>query len=460
MRYMSFALVLAAVGCGSADRADGANIIAVLPYSGAFASGKAEHHLNSITMALESLIEGGATEKMGVSYNVIPVNSGNGREFVQEAVEGIIAERADAGLRPILGIISSTGGAHEGSARAAIEAGIPHFEVSSGAHDEEFLYCSPFTDPATCTDYSEDQKKYMFSTRALCNPEAEVTADFIAEQFPDARVALFRGDKTHDRMHTNVIRARLQQNGFQGTVLESGDAANDQDFMLSYEDDSFEDEIAAVVAEHQPDVIFWHLRGDANNLQFVRDLARFDNGAGWQGDSLTCGMARNSRFIDNDENGGISNYLAGLNADGSARQGAFYFVMRSPLPSAALDAFRSDYTLKFGIEPDTFSPSAYDAGLLLGLGILTAGPDASTEAIRDAIIAQSREGQVFGYSSSRRELVEAATSGVDLDLEGVSGPLDWRESRIVAGSYYVERVVPVSGAFAYEELESPPRVTR
>jgi len=450
-------------GCTQTDAVDGANIIAVLPYTGEFASGKAEHHLNSLTMALERLLDGGAQEAMGgVPFNVIPVNSGNGPEFVQGAVEGIIDDLDATGRRPVLGIMSSTGKAHQGSAKAAIELGIPHFEVSSGAHDDEFLYCSEFTDPTSCIDYSDDEKRFLFSTRALCGPEAEVTADFIAEAYPDAKVALVRGNKTHDRVHTNIIRERLENDpNFTGTVLVSGDAANDQDFMLDYASDDFQDAIAALVTEQAPDVIFWHLRGDSINEQFVKDLRLYNNGAGWDGDSVTCGMSRKSSFIDNDTNGGISNYLAGLNDNGTPRQGSFHFVMRAPLDSPARDAFKADYALKFEKDSDTFSASAYDAGLQLGLGIIAAGPDGTLREIRESIIDISRDGDQVGYSTPPRELVDKVVSGADIDLDGVSGPLDWRPSRIVIGSYYVEKVVAVGdGTFVYEELPSPPRVNR
>lgn len=125
------------------------------------------------------------------------------------------ANRNPDGTGNFAAVISSTGSAQLGSTQVSAENGVPHFETSFGSHYNEFV-------PA---DVGAEVESYMFSTRALCLPEAIVTADYIAEKFPTAKIALFRGDKTHDQMHTDIIRQRLAELGWQGTLLVSDDEA-------------------------------------------------------------------------------------------------------------------------------------------------------------------------------------------------------------------------------------------
>jgi hypothetical protein len=440
-------LAACAVGEGGSEQA---HLIAVLPYTGGFEV-KAARHENAIRMALDDLVEAGAHNRMERTFNVVPVNAGDGKDVVASLVEDVMQQLGDN----VLGIISSTGEGHEGSVEAAIQYGIPHMETSSGAHDDEFL---------DWEQYSDDELSYLMSSRALCNYEAIVTAEFIMERWPTGRVALFRGDKTHDKMHTGTIRSTLEAMGFQGVVIESNDpaiagddtyAGNDQDFLLSYEaleSGGVEADIRAVLDAHQPDVVFWHLRGDAANMRFVQDAER----AGYGDHLLTCGMARNDTFIDPNENGLISDYLVGN--DALLDDERFFFVMRSPLPSAELDQFYVDFEERYDDVPDTFTPSVYDAAMLWGLGVI--GAEAfNGEAVRNSIVATSREGDPLTRAELGRG-IQSLSQGEDMDYVGASSPMDMRDDRTVPGSYYIERVVPSGSGYAYEELASPPRVTK
>jgi len=434
-------------GCTGDNTGTEAHLIAVIPKTGSFEV-KGPLHEDAIRMALEELVDAGAHDQMDRTFNVIPVNSGDGADVVEDLVQQTVDELGD----DVLGIISSTGSAHEGSSIVALREGIPHFETSSGAHDEEFLDWSK---------YSEDELAFLMSSRALCNYEAIRTAEFIMQRWPTATLALFRGDKEHDKMHTRVIRDTLREMGFLGTVLESNDPNlagetwedNKQDYLVSYdalETGGVEAEIRDVVENNDVDVVFFHVRGDAINTRFVQDTQR----SGYDQYILTCGMARKDTFIDPNENGLISDYLVGK--DGGVPDNRFFFVMRGSLPSTVLDGFKRDYGNVYDAEPDTFTPSVYDAAMLWGLGVLHA-----KKLTRPAVLTGIQDVSRVGTEHSRDDLaamVAAAAAGEDVDFVGASGPMDVRTDRTVPGSYYVEQIIKKNGSYAYEELADPPRV--
>jgi len=454
-RLTSLALLLGLGACaGGGNEGEEVHLLAVLPKTGAFEA-KGKLHENAIRMALEELVDdkkgGDAHAVMNRTFNVIPINSGDGPDVVEDLVRTAIKDFGD----DVLGMVSSTGDAHEGSSRVALELGIPHFETSSGAHDEEFIDWDL---------YSDEELSYLMSSRALCRFLAKMTADLIHRKWPTGTVALMRGNLEHDKMHTRVIRDELRNLGFQGTVLETDDPSaaeepwedNRLDYILSYdklETGGIVDDIQAVVDEHDPDVIFWHLRGDSNNVRFVADAQR----AGYDQYLATCGMARTAAFIDPNENGQLSDYMVG--EDAGVPDSRFFFVMRSPLPSNLLNEFKADYEARFGEPADTYAASVYDAAMLWGLGVLHAGDNYSREAVLRGIQEISRDG-AQGNRNGLKALASAAFDGQDVDYVGVSGPMDVRADRTVPGSYYVERVVKAGNGYEYDELTDPARVEK
>lgn len=441
-------------GCSGGDDGDGSEavLLTVLPYTGKWEQ-KGLLHENAVRMALEELIAAGAQEALGSKISVIAVNSGDGIDVTEAAVRDIV-EGPDGDK--VLGILSSTGDAHEGSAVVALEHGIPHFETSNGAHDEEFVDWS---------QYSDEELGHLLSARALCNYEAVYTAQYIMNEFPNGKVVLVRGDEIHDKMHTAVVRQQLALLGFQGTVVESNDPnlagetdpGNRQDFAVSYdalESGGVQAELEAIVSAHQPDVLFFHVRGDGPNLRFLQDAQR----AGFQGGIVTCGMARTTALIDPNENGLISDYLVG-NDVGLAGD-RFHFVMRGAIASPRLDAFKADYLERFGIDADTFTTSVYDATTLMVLGLLgSPSRPFDRDEILAAIVASSKEG-VEVSRDDLPALITAAAAGEDLDYQGTYSNMDIREDRTVEGYYYIERVVPVDGGgYTYEKLSDPAPVS-
>ncbi|MEQ1505417.1 MAG: ABC transporter substrate-binding protein [Myxococcota bacterium] len=434
-------------GCQPSDDPSGdALLLAVLPYTGKWED-KGILHENAVRMALEDLIDAGIQDAYGGRFKVLTVNSGDGADVVESAVRDIIT--GPDGDK-VLGIVSSTGDAHEGSAKVAVEYGVPHFEGSNGASDAEFL---------DWTAWSTDELGYLLSARALCTFEAQYTAQYILDQFPTGRIAFVRGDEIHDKMHTAVVRATLAAAGFQGTLIESHDPAlageadpgNAQDYQVSYDDldaGGVETQLHDLVTAESPDVLFFHVRGDAPNLRMLQDADR----AGFEGRIATCGMARTTGLLDPNENGLISDYLVGHDASNPTDR--FHFLMRGAIPSDRLDAFKAEYESRYGMAADTFTPGVYDATMAWALGVLAAG-DKDRAHVLGGIVDVSRGG-ALGSRDDAKALVEAVASGQDVDYDGASGPMDVRDDRTVPGYYYVERVIANGdGTFGYEKLPDP-----
>lgn len=450
------ALGTALVGCkGETDDGDnsatGANIVVVVPLTGTFAT-KGLLHQNAVIMAMQQLSDGGFTEKTGISISLTPVNSGDG-ETATDRVANVAADiqalidanTTDDGNVAITGFITSTADAHQGTAPLAATYGIPTFEASNGAGEDEFMVHQDGDHP---DGYTDEQLSFMFGTRPLCDFESDLTAQLIVEKWQGQKVAIMHGNETHDKMHSVTLKESLTALGFTGTVVLSGDTEHNNDFILDYNDTSFQDDIQAVKDAHSPDMIFFHLRGDSNNLRFLQDAKAAD----FQGMLPTCGMARGTALIDNTQNGGISDYLTDR----------LYFVMRGPQPSDALTAFKNDYKALWaadGLEADTFTPMMYDATQLLMLATASVGDTADHEGIRDAIRDTSQTGTAVNYGGLGAG-IDAVIAGTDVDLNGVSGPLDVRDDNSVPGSFYVEEVVDSGdGSFKYNELTTPARIT-
>lgn len=451
-------LVLAGLLAGCNDdtdpssNGDAADIVVVVPLTGTFAT-KGLLHQNAVIMAMQHLQDAGFTSKTGIAMSITPVDSGPGETAaervanVQTRLQEIIdAKTMDDGNVGITGIISSTGDAHQGAAPMSATYGIPFFEASDGAGEDEFMVHQSDEHP---DGYTDDQLSYLFGTRPLCDPEAVLTAKLIKEMWDGKRLAIFQGLSTHDQMHSDTLRAELTAIGFTGTIVDSGDAAHGGDYVLEYTDTSFQDNIEGAIAGTDPEVIFFHLGGDSHNLRFLQDA----KAAGFEGAIPTCGMARGTWLIDNAQNGGISEYLTGR----------LFFAMRGPEPSDSLTTFKTDFETMYAadqLKSDNFTPMMYDAAQMLMLSVATSGAPYDHEAIRDAMFPISQTGTAIEYGGLASG-IDAILAGTDVDLNGVSSDLTMREAdRTIPGSFYVEEVLDNGdGTFKYNEILSPPRAT-
>ena len=284
-----------------------------------------------------------------------------------------------------------------------------------------------------------------------------MTADFIASRPEWQRVVLMRGSRGHDAMHTQVIRARLavladatdpanpmRAQPWTGTVVAI--SPETPDYVMEYGSD-WGAHLRAVAAMN-PDVVFYHLNGDSTNFEFLEQARIEDFGA----PIVTCNMSEKRELLD-PVNPGIVDWLAGR----------LWFVGRRPTQGDAYTRFGVDYRAFAGFDADSWSASGYDAGILVGLGIVDAHQQTgglATAMVRDAMERATRSGTQVGYGDVQRAL-DLLRSGADIDYDGPSGTLEVRTDRSVPGEFMVDEVTydPASGEGSFATLEDPaPRV--
>lgn len=442
-------LALPFIGCAESQE-DTHKIVAVLPLSGDFKA-LGENHKQGIQMAIDSLQRVGLADVLGKTISVLLVDSGQ-KETIAENTKRAIAEAKSVPGQEFLGVLSSTEGAFVASLPLALEEKVPHFEIAWGGDEAEFIHDHGTDHPLTQEDIA-----YAFNARGLCNDEALMTAQFIKEKWgvpdgqPKKKVLMFRRTHTHDKMHTQVISDELARIGDPVEVIRSTDPdevnGNEEGAFILSSSTSWQSELEALINQHQPDVIFFHLTGDVPNHQALLDLSKV-NGTGYEGQIVTCGMARKTSMLDPALFPPIS-YLSGR----------FYWMMRAPVASTDLQAFKDDYEQMWSVDPHTYAPGAFDAGAMLLLG--RAFSKVTDTDVRLAIESVTTpQGAIFSYTSLDAA-VDAVSKGQEIDYEGPSGTLDMEYgTHIIPSDYYVEAVAPAdNGMYQYVELESPARQT-
>lgn len=461
MKQYSKVIALATLGlsvgsCGeiegpTADPND-IHVIVVMPFTGSFRS-RSEVHRTAIQMAFRDLTEAhavgdhGETESEllpGRSIRAWEIDATRDADECERRVRELIDERlTDADGRPMVAaIMSTTTAAFTGSLRVALDLRIPHFELSSGSHYDEFILREDFPDPA---DYAQ-HTSFSFASRPLCMQEAVMTADFIASRPEWQRIALARGTRVHDQMHTRVIRERLAvladpddpDNPMRDAPWR-GEIVNAEDHVMEY-GSNWSEHLDAITGM-DVDAFFFHLNGDDNNFDFLEQarLAEVEPAI------VTCNMAEKSELLD-PINPGIGDWLAGR----------LWFVGRRPRGSDLVAQWREAYTQFSGLSGDRWTPGAYDAAMILGLALLAPGAAEGGEPLRDAILQVASGGTPVDYGNIRLA-AELARAGMDIDYQGVSGSMDFREDHTIPGEFMVDRVNwdAAANQGSYSTLETP-----
>lgn len=396
------------------------NVVALLPITGTFEAKGAEHQA-AIRMAIRDLEAAGG---LGRPIQLFVVDSTADSEVAGQRLAAQLDALTSADGLHVTGVISSTTSALKGAAPVALSLGIPHIEISSGSGLDEF---QNELDPV------DADPAYEFATRPLCMPEPAITAQFVASrngQVGWQRVLLLRGNKGHDLMHTEMFRDALVTEGFTGTVLNQDDIVMDD---IGVDGVTYETYFR-MVKSMDADIVYYHLNGDEPNRDFILAAEREE----YTGKIITCGMARSRQLLDPIAPG-VADYMS----DASDTEGRFFFAMRGPTDTSERDQFDADFLVYSGYEAETFSPSAYDAMTLLGLGIADAGWT-DRAAIRDAMVRASAIGDGFVYGELEPALAQLRSGG-DIDYDGISSDLDMQMDPVLGhltiGRYYVETVV-------------------
>ena len=127
------------------------------------------------------------------------------------------------------------------------------------------------------------------------------------------------------------------------------------------------------------------------------------------------------------------------NSEPTVIEGMIGTLPIAPEGSPDYRAFVTRYVNRFGIEPESFSESTYDAIYLLALAILRA------ESVAPSQIAANLQAVSVGGTpirptefASGRDLLSA---GIEIDYNGAAGPLDFDErGDILSGTYRIWRV--------------------
>lgn len=407
------------------------NVIALLPLTGPFA-GKGPEHLKAIQMGVVHLEKAGGLDKPIRVFVIDAAN--NDSDLAAHLLALKIDELTIGNTRHVAAILSSTTGAMKGSAPTALLEKIPYFEISSGSGLDE----------ASLTPAHD--RSYSFALRPLCMPEPTVTAELLTQRQSTAgwqRVFVLRGAQAHDKMHTREFRDSMTARAQAARIVNAVDVEVPSD-------GPFEPHIDAAMAAGA-DIIYFHLNGDGPNLKFMQAAER----RGFAGKLVTCGMARRQELI-HPTDPGIAQYLSAA----SANEGRLFFAMRGPVDSPSHRSFKADFLEFSGFDADNFSPAAYDAMVLIGLGIASAGTSEPT-ALHQAMMAAASGGAIHAYGDLEDALA-AARRGEDLDYEGASGSLDLTFDSVLGnvavGRYYFETVVTSTDAarpFVYASLPAP-----
>lgn len=443
-------------GCSDdANDAETINIMLVLPYTGSFAD-RGELYLSAFQMAVDDLEADGTLLDDGRKIRLYPVDATSDKAVAQERAEALLD---DLGADKVAAIVTATGAGHQGTLQLAIDNEIPHFEIASGSRDDEIV------------DTSANNMRSIFQLRALCPYLAEISADFIC-QSGYTRVGLVRGTKAHDITHTDTIRAQLEVLSQAAgspcpnvAIVDHGTAG--EDYVMEYPDSgspdiqSWTDHMNSYLDAftEEPEVVFFHLRGDSNNFAFLEEMravhmARGNTTASTP-DIVTCDMARKPALLD-PVTTNVAEWLSETGQNGNTSR--FHFAGRGPISSTYGDQFKADLDTRYGKTADRWSKTGYDAIVLVGLAIAGSGSDLHAD-VTDGVYAHSKGGTEYTYGNVSDALT-AARAGEDIDYTGASGSVDIREGgvddRTVEGEYYIDNIIgDGAGGYEYNRLTDP-----
>lgn len=438
--------VLALLSCDEAgpvaDPSD-VHIVVVMPFTGSFRT-RAERDRTAIQMAFRDLEAAGGV-LAGRRLRAWEVDATDNVAECERRIRGLIQSTLTdptTGRPMVSAFISSTTLAFEGTLPVAVDLGVPHIEISTGSHWDEYVLPSSY--PELDAEGFRRLVSPIRATRPLCRAEAVMAADFMAAR-AWGRIFLMRGTHTHDRLHTDVMRERLAlladpddpENPMRDAPW-TGEIVNETDYVMEYGSDWSVHLRAA--QESGADVMSYHLNGDSNNFDFLEQASLLD----FAPDIVTCNMSEKPELLD-PINPGIGDWLAGK----------LYFVGRRPVASDLADRFRADFESFAGFAPDLWANSGYDAAMVIGLAIASAGSSDPT-AVNEAVpsVASGEMPVEYGQTSLALELIRA---GRTVDYRGPSGPIDFREDGSSLGEFMVKetRWDPAARSGSFVTLTDP-----
>jgi ABC-type branched-subunit amino acid transport system substrate-binding protein len=343
-------------------------------------------------------------------------------QIVSEAFEMAITEINATGLNTC-GEIRLQFGDTETNAEVAIREAdqliastenlVGFFGPSSGdmtalvdtAHENELMLVSPY---AGTTELNELGGDFVYRTVASDLADGEAAAAFMIDQ-GWATAGILAQVAESPLSSANVVRELLAEAGVEMVA----------DVEIVAGQSSYEAELTEVLAG-DPEVIYMSV-GIESGVTILREADAF----GYEGSWMLSADLVGQDTID-------------LTGPEIVEEKVFAEGAEADPDLPEYQRFAELYEAEFGIEPQVFSPNAYDAAVLFGLAMMAADECTGAginEAFREV---SSPPGTVVG---SFEEGAEAILAGEEVDYDGASGVLTFDESGTPPGSFAIFQVL-------------------
>lgn len=272
------------------------------------------------------------------------------------------------------------------------------------AHEEELMLVSPYSGTTELNELGGD---FVYRTVASDLADGEAAAAFIIDQGWETAAVLAQVAES-PLSSANVVRQQLADAGI--------DVLADVEIVAGQA--SYEAELSQVIAQ-SPEVIYMSV-GIESGVTILREA----DALGYEGNWMLSADLVGQDTID----------LAGPEV---VEEKVFAEGAEADPDLPEYQRFAELYEEEFGIEPQVFSPNAYDAAMLFGLAMMAA--DECTGAGINSVFRDvaGPPGTVVG---SFEEGAQALMSGEEIDYEGASGVLEFDETGTPPGSFAIFQV--------------------
>ena len=273
------------------------------------------------------------------------------------------------------------------------------------AHNEQLMLVSPYSGTTELNELGGD---FVYRTVASDLADGEAAAAFIIDQGWTTAGVLAQVAES-PLSSANVVRELLPEAGVELVA----------DVEIVAGQPSYEAELTEVLAGN-PEVIYMSV-GIESGVTILREADSFGYEGSWMLSADLVGQ-------DTIDLAGPEIVEEKLFAEGAEAD--------PELPE--YQRFAELYEAEFGIEPQVFSPNAYDAAMLFGLGMMAA--DECTGAGINEVFREvaSDPGTVVG---NFEDGANAILAGEDIDYNGASGVLTFDETGTPPGSFAIFQVL-------------------
>lgn len=272
-------------------------------------------------------------------------------------------------------------------------------------HEEELVMVSPY---AGTTELNELGGDFVYRTVASDLADGEAAAAFIIDQEWGTAAVLAQVAES-PLSSANVVRELLADAGVNVVA----------DVEIVAGQPSYEAELSQVIAQ-SPEVIYMSV-GIESGVTILREA----DALGYEGEWMLSADLVGQDTID-------------LTGPDIVEEKVFAEGAESDPDLPEFQRFAELYEGEFGIEPQVFSPNAYDAAVLFGLAMMAADECTGAginSALRDVA---GPPGTVVG---SFEEGAEALLAGEEIDYNGASGVLEFDETGTPPGSFAIFQVL-------------------